>query len=58
MGAFYLLTLYMQHIERFSPLATGLAWLPFGAGLVLGAGISSKLVLRLDAAARWRPPAC
>jgi predicted MFS family arabinose efflux permease len=26
---------------------TGLAWLPFGAGIVLGAGVSSKLVLRL-----------
>ena len=47
MGAFYLLTLYMQHIERYSPITTGLAWLPFAVGLVLGAGISSKLVLRL-----------
>lgn len=47
MGAFYLLTLYMQHIELYSPIMTGLAWLPFAAGLVLGAGISSKLVLRL-----------
>jgi predicted MFS family arabinose efflux permease len=47
MGAFYLLTLYMQHIVSYSPIATGLAWLPFGAGIVLGAGVSSKLVLRL-----------
>jgi EmrB/QacA subfamily drug resistance transporter len=47
MGAFYLLTLYMQHILAYSPLVTGLAWLPFGAGIVLGAGVSSKLVLRL-----------
>ncbi|MDF3907562.1 MULTISPECIES: MFS transporter [Paracoccus] len=47
MGAFYLLTLYMQHIESYSPIAAGLAWLPFAIGLVLGAGISSKLVLRL-----------
>ncbi|MER5173887.1 MFS transporter [Thioclava kandeliae] len=46
MGAFYLLTLYMQHIETYSPIATGLAWLPFAMGLALGAGISSKLVLR------------
>lgn len=45
MGAFYLLTLYMQHIVGYSPLFTGLAWLPFGAGIVLGAAISSKLVL-------------
>ena len=47
MGAFYLLTLYMQHIVTYSPLVTGLAWLPFGAGIVLGAGVSSKLVLHL-----------
>lgn len=47
MGAFYLLTLYMQHIESYSPIAAGLAWLPFAVGLVLGAGISSKLALRL-----------
>lgn len=47
MGAFYLLTLYMQHIQTYSPIAAGLAWLPFAVGLVLGAGISSKLVQRL-----------
>lgn len=47
MGAFYLLTLYMQHIETYSPIAAGLAWLPFAVGLVLGAGISSNLVQRL-----------
>ena len=46
MGAFYVLTLYMQHIVGLSPISTGLAWLPFGAGIVLGEGISSKLVLR------------
>lgn len=46
MGAFYVLTLYMQHIVGYSPISTGLAWLPFAAGIVLGAGISSKLVLR------------
>lgn len=48
MGAFYLLTLYMQHIAGYSPLLTGLAWLPFAAGIVIGAGVSSKLVLRLS----------
>lgn len=46
-GAFYLLTLYMQHILAYSPLVAGPAWLPFGLGIVLGAGVSSKLVLRL-----------
>jgi EmrB/QacA subfamily drug resistance transporter len=44
MGAFYLLTLYMQHIMEYSPIRTGLAWLPFGIGIVLGAGVTTKIV--------------
>ena len=47
MGTFYLLTLYLQQVLQFSPLRTGLASLPFSAGIILGAGISSKLVERL-----------
>ncbi|MDQ2651446.1 MAG: MFS transporter [Chloroflexota bacterium] len=46
MGTFYLVTLYMQHILRYSPIQTGLAWLPFAVGLVLAAGAGSKLVAR------------
>ncbi|MHA7278462.1 MFS transporter [Arthrobacter sp. MDT2-2] len=46
MGTFYLLTLYMQHILEYDPVRTGLAWLPFGAGIILSAGIASKLVAR------------
>lgn len=46
MGMIYLLTLYMQHILGYSPIWTALAFLPFGAGIILGAGISSKLVMR------------
>ncbi|MCU1632264.1 MAG: transporter [Micrococcaceae bacterium] len=47
MGTFYLLTLYMQHILEYGPVQTGLAWLPFGAGIILSAGFASKLVLRI-----------
>jgi predicted MFS family arabinose efflux permease len=47
MGTFYLLTLYLQQVLQFSPLKTGLSSLPFSAGIILGAGISSKLVERL-----------
>ena len=47
MGTFYLLTLYLQQVLQFSPLRTGLASLPFSAGIILGAGIGSKLVERL-----------
>jgi EmrB/QacA subfamily drug resistance transporter len=46
MGAFYLLTLYMQHVIAFSPMRTGLSWLPFGVGIVLGAGITTKIAGR------------
>ncbi|MFL1455034.1 MFS transporter [Marinobacter sp. GN3S48] len=45
MGMLYLLTLYLQHILGYSPVSTALAFLPFGAGIILGAGISSKLVM-------------
>ncbi|USI92969.1 MFS transporter [Rhodococcus pyridinivorans] len=51
LGMFYLLNLYMQYVLDFEPLQTGLAWLPFAVGIVLGAGISSKLVASL--APRW-----
>src|SRR5688572_27301084 len=47
MGTFYLLTLYLQQVLHFTPLNTGLAALPFSAGIVLGAGVSSKLLERL-----------
>lgn len=47
MGTFYLLTLFLQQVLLFSPLKTGLSSLPFSLGIILGAGISSKLVERL-----------
>ena len=46
MGAFYLITLYMQFVLGYSPFTTGLAWLPFSGGIILASGISSKLVER------------
>lgn len=47
MGAFYVITLYLQQVQRLSPLQAGLAWLPFALGLVIGAGAAPKLLLRL-----------
>lgn len=47
MGTFYLLALYLQQVLGFSPLQAGIASLPFSAGIILGAGISSKLVEHL-----------
>lgn len=45
MGTFYVITLHLQHVQQFSPLQTGAAWLPFAAGIVLGAGTAPKLLL-------------
>lgn len=48
MGMLYLLALYLQHILGYSPIWTALAFLPFGTGIILGAGISSRLVMRFS----------
>jgi predicted MFS family arabinose efflux permease len=46
MGTFYLMSLYLQQVLLFEPLKAGLASLPFSVGIILGAGVSSKLVER------------
>ena len=48
---FYFLSLFVQNVMGFSPLRTGVAFLPFSAGIVVAAVISSKLVERVDP--RW-----
>jgi EmrB/QacA subfamily drug resistance transporter len=46
-GVFLFLTYYMQQTLRYSPLMTGVAFLPFAAGIALAAGLSNtKLVPR------------
>jgi EmrB/QacA subfamily drug resistance transporter len=47
MGSFYVITLYLQQVQHYSPLQTGASWLPFAAGLVLGAGAAPKLLLKM-----------
>ena len=47
MGTFYVITLYLQQVLQFTPLQTGAAWLPFAAGIVLGAGLAPKLLLQI-----------
>jgi EmrB/QacA subfamily drug resistance transporter len=47
MGSFYLLALFLQQVLQYGPLKTGVASLPFAAGIILASGISSKLVERL-----------
>jgi EmrB/QacA subfamily drug resistance transporter len=48
---FYFLSLFVQNVMGFSPLRTGVAFLPFSAGIVLAATVASKLMERVDP--RW-----
>ncbi|WP_420803244.1 MFS transporter [Streptomyces spiramyceticus] len=43
-GMFFFLTLFVQNVLDFSPLATGLAFLPVSAVIAVGAGIASQLL--------------
>ena len=46
---FFFLSLFIQNVMGYSPLKTGVAFLPFSVGIVLSAGIVSNLVNRIDA---------
>jgi EmrB/QacA subfamily drug resistance transporter len=46
-AVFLFLTLYLQIYEQYTPMQTGLAFLPFSFGIVLGAGVGSQLVLKI-----------
>ncbi|OIJ94126.1 MFS transporter [Streptomyces colonosanans] len=46
-STFYFLTLYMQHVLDYGAVKTGLAYLPFSAGIGMMAPIASKLVVKL-----------
>jgi EmrB/QacA subfamily drug resistance transporter len=48
---FYFLSQFVQNVMGFSPLATGVAFLPFSVGIVVAATISSKLITFVDP--RW-----
>jgi EmrB/QacA subfamily drug resistance transporter len=44
---FFFLTLYMQTVLHYSPIQTGLAYLPLTGGFIISAGISSQLFARI-----------
>jgi EmrB/QacA subfamily drug resistance transporter len=46
---FYFNTLYLQRVLDYSALEAGFAFLPFTAGVIVGAGLSQSLVRRLGA---------
>ncbi|EST39636.1 MFS transporter [Streptomycetaceae bacterium MP113-05] len=45
-GMFFFLTLYVQNVLGFDPLAAGLAFLPLSAVIAAGAGLASQLLPR------------
>jgi EmrB/QacA subfamily drug resistance transporter len=47
LGTFLFLTYFLQETLGYSALKTGFAFLPFSGGIILGAGISSKLLPRV-----------
>jgi EmrB/QacA subfamily drug resistance transporter len=46
-AVFLFLTLYLQIYEQYTPMQTGLAFLPFSFGIIMGAGVGSQLVLKI-----------
>ena len=46
---FYFTTLYLQRVLGYSALEAGLAFLPFTAGIIIGAGLSQRFVPMLGA---------
>ena len=46
-ASWFFLSLYMQNVLGYSPLQTGLAFLPQTIGIIVGAQISSRLLVRL-----------
>ena len=48
-GMFFFLTLFVQHVWGYSPLKTGVAYLPMVAMIMAMAGVSTQLVPRIGA---------
>ncbi|WP_309066563.1 MFS transporter [Microbacterium sp.] len=47
MGILYIATLYLQQVQAYSPLVTGLSMLPFAAGIIVGAGAAPRVLLTI-----------
>ena len=44
---FFFISLYLQEVLRFSPIKTGISYLPLAVGIILSAGAASQLVTRI-----------
>ncbi len=53
-AVFLFLTYFLQLIQHYTPIKAGLAFLPFSAGIIIGAGVGSQLVLRIGP--KWVVP--
>jgi predicted MFS family arabinose efflux permease len=51
LSMFYFLTLYMQNILGYSPIAAGAAYLPLTFGVGIGAGVGAKLLTTIGSRA-------
>ncbi|HEY2771777.1 MAG TPA: MFS transporter [Solirubrobacteraceae bacterium] len=49
---FFFISLYLQNVMGYSPIKTGLAYLPLSVGIILSAGLASQLVTRFG----FKPP--
>ncbi len=44
---FFFISLYLQDVMRYTPIKTGVAYLPLAVGIIISAGVASQLVTRL-----------
>jgi predicted MFS family arabinose efflux permease len=44
---FFFISLYLQDVMRYTPIKTGIAYLPLAVGIIISAGLASQLVTRL-----------
>jgi EmrB/QacA subfamily drug resistance transporter len=44
---FFFISLYMQNVLHYSPIKTGLSYLPLAVGIIVTAGVASQLVTRI-----------
>jgi len=48
-AVFLFLTFFLQGVKLWTPVQSGVAFLPFSAGVIIGAGVGSQLVLKIGA---------
>ena len=44
---FFFISLYLQNVLHYSPIKTGIAYLPLAVGIIISAGLASQLVTRI-----------